>query len=81
MKTGRPETVGSTWALCFVLEAFLTLHVVFVLPLSHAHTTWTSDKVDPEVLVAQWAKKKLLQLKSSSLESEPRVTFISDVIA
>jgi hypothetical protein len=53
---------------------------VLVLPLSLAQTTAATEKVDPEVLIAQWAKKKLLQLRSPSLESETRVTFMSDII-
>lgn len=84
-RSSRPEVVGGTWALCALLDAFLTLHVVLVLPLSLAQTTTATEKglqrVDPEVLVAQWAKKKLLQLRSPSLESETRVTFISDIMA
>jgi hypothetical protein len=81
MKQGPTKrSPGSTWALCFVLEAFLTLHVVLVLPLP-IQATRSTEKIDPEVLVAQWAKKKLLQLRSPSLESETRVTFMNDVIA
>jgi hypothetical protein len=82
-KAGRAQGIGSSWALCALLEAFLTLHVVLVLPSNVIllQTNKTTDKVDPEVLVAQWAKKKLLQLRSAPLESETRVTFMNDVIA